>query len=37
VHEVQTLTYRRLSLCKVALLMNFDSATLKDGLRRFVA
>jgi len=37
VHEAQTLTYLRLSGCKVALLMNFNSAMLKDGLRRFVA
>jgi hypothetical protein len=37
VHEAQTLTYLRLSGRKVALLMNVNSATLKDGLRRFVA
>ena len=37
VHEAQTLTYLRLSGCKLALLMNFNSAMLKDGLRRFVA
>ena len=37
VHEAQTLTYLRLSGCAVALLMNFNSVLLKQGLRRFVA
>ncbi len=36
VHEAQMLTYLRLSKCHVGLLMNFNSMTLKDGLRRFV-
>ena len=36
VHEAQTLTYLRLSGCKVALSMNFNSVLLKDGLRRFI-
>ncbi len=36
VHEAQTLTYLRLSNCKVGLLMNFNSVLLKDGLRRFI-
>ena len=36
VHEAQTLTYLRLSGCKVALLLNFNAVMLKDGLRRFV-
>jgi GxxExxY protein len=36
VHEAQTLTYLRLSGCRVGLLMNFNSVVLKDGLRRFV-
>ena len=36
VHEAQILTYLRLSGFKVALLMNFNSVVLKDGLRRFV-
>jgi len=36
VHEAQTLTYLRLSSCNVGLLMNFNSAMLKDGLRRFI-
>lgn len=37
VHQAQTLTYLRLSNCQVALLINFNSVMLKDGLRRFVA
>ena len=37
VHEAQTLTYLRLSGCKIGLLMNFNSVMLKDGLRRFIA
>jgi len=36
VHEAQTLTYLRLSGCEVALLMNFNSVMLKNGLRRFI-
>ena len=36
VHEAQTRTYVRLSGCKVGLLMNFNAALLKDGLRRFI-
>ena len=36
IHEAQILTYLRLSRCKIGLLMNFNSVTLKDGLRRFV-
>jgi GxxExxY protein len=36
VHEAQTLTYLRLSACKIGLLMNFNSVMLKDGLRRFI-
>jgi GxxExxY protein len=35
-HASQMLTYLRLSGCPVGLLMNFNSLTLKDGLRRFV-
>lgn len=37
VHEAQTLTYLRLSGCQIALLMNFNSVMLKDGLRRFIS
>ena len=36
IHEAQMLTYLRLSGHWVALLMNFNTVTLKDGLRRFV-
>lgn len=35
VHESQILTYLRLSGCRIGLLMNFNHALLKDGLRRF--
>src|ERR1700730_2015285 len=36
IHEAQLLTYLRLSGLPIALLLNFNSVTLKDGLRRFV-
>jgi GxxExxY protein len=36
VHEAQTLSYLRLSGCKVALLINFNVVLLKDGIRRFI-
>jgi GxxExxY protein len=36
VHEAQLLTYLRLSGCAAGLLLNFNSALQKDGLRRFV-
>ena len=36
VHEAQTLTYLRLSGCRIGLLMNFNSVMLKEGLRRFI-
>ena len=36
IHDAQMLTYLRLSGYKVGLLMNFNSATLKEGLRRIV-
>ena len=36
IHEAQMITYLRLSGRKVGLLMNFNTAKLKDGLRRFV-
>ena len=35
-HESQMLTYLRSSGCRIGLLMNFNSVTLKEGLRRFV-
>ncbi|HKD23833.1 MAG TPA: GxxExxY protein [Rhizomicrobium sp.] len=36
IHEAQILTYLRLSGIRKGLLMNFNEAVLKDGLRRFV-
>lgn len=36
IHEAQMLTYLRLSGHKLGLLMNFNTALLKDGLKRFV-
>ena len=36
IHEAMMLTYLRLSGCKIGLLVNFHSAVLKDGVRRFV-
>jgi GxxExxY protein len=36
IHEAQILTYLRLSGLPIALLLNFNSVRLKDGLRRFV-
>jgi len=36
IHDAQVLTYLKLSGLKVALLMNFNSILLKDGLRRLV-
>jgi len=35
VHEAQMLTYLKLSKISTGLLMNFNSAVLKDGIRRF--
>ena len=36
VYFAQTLTYLRLSKCKVGLLINFNVISLKDGIRRIV-
>lgn len=36
VHYSQTITYLRLSPCKLALLINFNVKVLKDGIHRFV-
>jgi GxxExxY protein len=36
VHEAQLLTYLRLGGYKVGLLINFNEAVLKDGLRRMI-
>jgi GxxExxY protein len=33
-HEAQLLTYLRLSRCHIGLLFNFNTLTLKDGIRR---
>jgi GxxExxY protein len=36
VHDAQMLTYLKLNGIKTGLLLNFNSPTLKDGLKRFV-
>ena len=36
VHEAQLLTYMRLSKTPVGLLLNFNVAVLKDGMKRLV-
>ena len=36
IHEAQVLTYLKLSGLRTALLLNFNSALLRDGIRRFV-
>jgi GxxExxY protein len=36
VHEAQVLTYMRLTKSRVGLLINFNVAVLKDGIRRLV-
>lgn len=36
VHFAQTLTYVKLSDCKLGLLINFNSVVLKDGIHRIV-
>src|ERR1700761_6134033 len=36
IHEAQTLTYMRLSGCRVGLLINFNNVLLEDGLHRFI-
>ncbi len=36
VHAAQVLTYLKLSGCKVGLLLNFNVASLKNGIKRFV-
>lgn len=36
IHKTQTLTYLRLSGCRIGLLMNFNSQMLKEGLRRLI-
>jgi GxxExxY protein len=34
IHEAQMLTYTKLSGIRTGLLLNFNSAALKDGIRR---
>jgi GxxExxY protein len=36
IHEAQVLSYLRLSGSKLALLINFNVTTLRDGIRRFI-
>jgi GxxExxY protein len=36
VHLAQTLTYLKLSGCKLALLVNFNVAHLKNGIKRVI-
>lgn len=36
IHFSQTLTYLKLSKCKLGLLINFNTAILKDGIKRIV-
>jgi GxxExxY protein len=36
IHEVQMLTYLRLTKCPVGLLINFNVQVLKDGIRRVI-
>jgi GxxExxY protein len=36
IHEAQMLTYMKLSGIRTGLLLNFNSAVLKDGIRRLV-
>ncbi len=36
VHQAQLLTYLRLSTCRIGLLINFNTASLTDGVKRCV-
>ena len=36
IHTAQTLTYLKLSECKLALLINFNVLLLKDGIKRII-
>jgi len=36
IHEAQMLTYLKLSGIRTGLLLNFNSAVLKDGIRRLM-
>lgn len=35
VHTAQVLTYLKLSGCKIGLLLNFKTSSLKNGIKRF--
>ena len=36
VHTAQVLTYLQLSKCKVGLILNFDTKSLKNGIKRLI-
>ena len=36
IHEVQLVTYLRLAECRIGLLINFNTVSLTDGIRRRV-
>lgn len=36
IHKAQTLTYLKLSGCRLALLINFNTVLLKDGIKRII-
>lgn len=36
VHTAQVLTYLKLSGCKVGLLLNFNTSSLKNGIKRLI-
>ena len=36
VHKAQVITYLKLSGCKIGLLVNFNVALIKDGIKRIV-
>ncbi len=36
IHTAQTLTYLKLSGCKLALLINFNELLIKDGVKRLI-
>ena len=36
IHEAQLLTYMRMSGIRIGLLINFNAALLKDGIKRFI-
>ena len=36
IHSAQTLTYLKLSKCKLGLLINFNTSYVKDGIKRIV-